>query len=1099
MPEPTPSDGPLTASHVPPPAGRSEAETLAPAAAPGGAAPPENVPGYDLLGVLGRGGMGVVYEARQVAADRVVALKMILHGGHADDDALARFRTEAKAIARLQHPHIVQVYEVGEHAGLPYFSLEFCPGGSLERKLAGTPLPATEAARLVEVLARAMHAAHREHIIHRDLKPANVLLAADGTPKVTDFGLAKKLDAAGPTQSNAVMGTPSYMAPEQAGGRGKEVGPAADVYALGAILYECLTGRPPFRGPTTLDTLVQVLSDEPVPPRQLQSTTPKDLETICLKCLHKEPGKRYATAEALAEDLRRFQAGEPILARPAGSVERAVKWIRRRPAVSALLAAAAVLAVATAGSILYAFQQRAAHQTEIANQERANTREQQRLTQAAQDESNKANAARAEVEATLARSLLRPLGHQEEARASDIELDAFWELAETSSDRVHRLFLEYALERPVTTRQLRIRRELAIKAAVGLDPARCRWLEERLLQRLQDDTLEATWRANYAWLAVEMIRPGLELSHIAPRLLADALAKEVYSVKRSQLSFALGAVAPRLDAAEAAALARRLADELAKEEDPYVRFRLAEALGAVAARLEPAEAARLCGPAAWLLADALAKEEGNTPRSRLADALGAMAPRLDPTEAAALARRLADELAKQTDTNARGRLSTALGAVAARLEPAEAARLCAQAAWLLADALAKETRGRAWVSTEAGALEAVAPRLGRSEAVAPARLLADALTKERDSLKRPELAKALGAVAARLDPIEAAASARALAGALAAKETEGDAIKAMVEALRAVAPRLDAAEAAALARRLADELAKKLDLAKRIALAKALGAVTARLELAEAARLGAEVARRLADELAKEKDPYARFRLAEALGAVAARLELAEAARLCSPAAWLLADALAKETRGWERSRLTEALDAAGARLEPAEAARLGAQVTRQLADALAKENDFYWRSQMARAHGAMTAWMEPVEATRWLVDTLDKETDRDVSFHLAGALEAVATRIEPGEVAPHSLLAARTVAGWLTLSPQLGQAVTLLQAAEPLPCRFPTQQLVDFLKMPTCVGPFRAVVLQMLGNRYRRTFADQWEFVDFAETHLPDIDLKSPPKRPRK
>jgi tRNA A-37 threonylcarbamoyl transferase component Bud32 len=298
---------------------------------------PPRVPGYEILSELGRGGMGVVYKARQTRLKRLVALKMILAGSHAGDAARGRFQTEAQAIAALQHPNIVQVHEVGEHEGKPFFSLEFCGGGSLERKLRGTPLPPREAAQLVETLARAVHAAHTHQIVHRDLKPANVLLAEDGAPKITDFGLAKKLDEAGQTQSGAIMGTPSYMAPEQAGGKTSDIGPAADVYALGAILYECLTGRPPFKAANVMETLRQVLSDEPVSPRQLQSQTSRDLETICLKCLHKEAGKRYASAAALADDLRRYLNGEPIMARPVSRVERAAKWARRRPMITALL------------------------------------------------------------------------------------------------------------------------------------------------------------------------------------------------------------------------------------------------------------------------------------------------------------------------------------------------------------------------------------------------------------------------------------------------------------------------------------------------------------------------------------------------------------------------------------------------------------------------------------------------------------------------------------------------------------------------------------------------------------------------------------------
>jgi WD40 repeat protein len=327
------------------------AQTL-PAAGP--PAWPHAVPGYEILGELGRGGFGVVYQARQVQLNRVVALKMILSGGHAGPEELARFRTEAEAIARLQHPNIVQIYEVGEHEGRPYFSLEFCPSGSLDRELKGTPLQPREAAALAERLARAVAAAHAKGIVHRDLKPANVLLAENGVPKISDFGLAKRLDAAGQTATGVVMGTPSYMAPEQAEGK-KTVGPPADVYALGALLYEFLTGRPPFRAATNFDTLLQVVGAEPVPVRQLQPKVPWDLETICHKCLEKEPPKRYGSAADLAEDLRRFRAGEPIQARPVSAGERAWRWGKRNPALAAL---AAVLTAAVVISTWFAVSAR---------------------------------------------------------------------------------------------------------------------------------------------------------------------------------------------------------------------------------------------------------------------------------------------------------------------------------------------------------------------------------------------------------------------------------------------------------------------------------------------------------------------------------------------------------------------------------------------------------------------------------------------------------------------------------------------------------------------------------------------------------------------
>ena len=311
---------------------------------------PPQIDGYDIVGRLGRGGMGVVYRARQHGLDRLVALKMLRGGVHADPESLARFRIEVRAVARLRHHNVVQVFDVGESQGLPYVALELLEGGSLEAKNGGTPQPEAAAAALVATLARAIASAHEVGIVHRDLKPANVLFSRDGVPKITDFGLAKRLDEDdGQTYSGQVMGSPSFMAPEQARGGGREVGPAADIYSLGAILYEMISGRPPFKGGSPLETLHQVLHVEPVPPSKLRPGLSRDLETICLKTLSKEPAQRYATADQLASDLDRFLAGAPIAARRTLAIERAWKWTRREPAAASLVGLVAVAVLVAVG------------------------------------------------------------------------------------------------------------------------------------------------------------------------------------------------------------------------------------------------------------------------------------------------------------------------------------------------------------------------------------------------------------------------------------------------------------------------------------------------------------------------------------------------------------------------------------------------------------------------------------------------------------------------------------------------------------------------------------------------------------------------------
>ena len=333
------------------------------------------IPGYTILGEVGRGGMGVVYKARHERLKRVVALKLLAVGPEFGSQGVAGIQAEAEAVARLHHPNIIQIFEIGEHLGRPYLALEFATGGTLKGRLGGEPQPIRAAAQLIELLARAVHAAHLRGIVHRDLKPANILLDPPsidddhegpaaragaealqlyGVPKITDFGLAKRIDDDhAPHRAGEVSGTPLYMAPEQAKGQVEDIGPATDIYALGTILYELLTGRTPFASSSLSDLIGQVVSTPPTPPRQLRRQIPKDLEAICLRCLEKDPRRRYRTAQALADDARRFLQGEPVRARPASPPARLWHWCLRNPIPASLLLTVTVVATVGQWSLFH--------------------------------------------------------------------------------------------------------------------------------------------------------------------------------------------------------------------------------------------------------------------------------------------------------------------------------------------------------------------------------------------------------------------------------------------------------------------------------------------------------------------------------------------------------------------------------------------------------------------------------------------------------------------------------------------------------------------------------------------------------------------------
>lgn len=826
MPDPEPTDGP--AASVPLPVTLSDSPRAAPWRGP-------NVPGYEILGELGRGGMGVVYKARQIQADRLVALKMILSGDYASAAECDRFLREAQAAARLRHTGIVQVYEVGVHDGHPYFSLEFVEGGSLDRRLRGTPCAPRQAAQLVEGLARAMHAAHEQNVVHRDLKPANILLSTKyegqrtkedrtgtsspsafvpGTsylPKITDFGLAKLLgDDRGQTGIGAVVGTPSYMAPEQARGS-QEVGPPADVYALGAILYEMLTGRPPHKGASVADTLRLVTEADPVAPRQFNPGVPRDLETVCLKCLQKDSARRYGSAEALAEDLRRWQAGEPILARPAGRVERLLKWVRRRPAVAAALGmgGALVLVLGVGGPLV------AIRQTQLANDARVSEdRAKERLR---------------ERNAMFVRTLLAPVGDHE-GIISPFEHRAFLDLAALEEDDLRLRFLAAGLADRKSADRLRLRSALVVHSCVGLDPDRRDRTLDLLGTRMRETDDEGV-RLGCAWLA-------LELEPDDPGPFADVLLAGMRRARGDQQFRALAArlqtAAGRLDPARASEAARVILAQLGKGAnalDPQ----LLKDLRAYTARVGPAERTGFLVEASKLLLAQL-RQADNIQMQLSATRIEELAGAMDAAEAGRLREETANELVAKLSkprhaAQVRG-LCQELTALTARIPERAASVKAAEAVRLVAAELAG-ARGPQFADADlAVALANLAPRLEPADAEAVTAQLAAEIARTTSARTAQPLATALAATAARLPAARAqeraAASATVLLGRMKQAGPPAD-LHALAAGVIALAPRLEPGAAARTAAEAAPLLIAALGKPEALDWAEALAADLSRL------------------------------------------------------------------------------------------------------------------------------------------------------------------------------------------------------------------------------------------------------------------------------
>ncbi len=949
---------------------------------------------YELLEVIARGGMGVVYKARQASLNRIVALKMILRGQLATPRDVARFRAEAEAAANLDHPHIVPIYEVGEHDGHQYYAMRYIEGTSLAREPRADP---RSEARLLATVARAVHYAHQHGILHRDIKPSNILVAGE-VPFITDFGLAKRLDHSRDlTMSGETPGTPRYMAPEQAAGR-KDLTVAADVYSLGVVLYERLTGTTPFTGDDILSLLRQHREDTPPRPSVRCPGLDRDLETVCLKCLEKEPAKRYASADALADDLERWLRGEPILARPVGSLGRLRRWCRRNPTIAGLMGTVALALLAgTVTSTFFAVQ--------------------------ADRRATEAKAAEANMEQAVVRSLVRPMNPDRNAALSPMELEALLELAGTSEPRQRLRFLAGMFGTEARASHLFNRTDEVVHSAVGLDPSLREQAQRLLLEQMRDPEKSLLHRTGIAWAVLELTDAGCSAS------------------QRESVTI--------------------IGQGWAAEKDYRVLAGWGERMLERVGDMVPAQAARLLTQALEKksFADADYQIIDASWASRLAAGLAAVAGRLEPAEAGRI---LTQALEKERDAYARASLAAGLAAVAERLEPAEAARVCAAAARLLTQALEKETGADARQDLAAG-LAAVA------------------------------------AVAERLEPTEAArifaAAAHRLMQAL-EKETNADARHNWAEDLAAVAGRLEPAEAGRL---LTQALEKELDADTCGSIAAGLATVAGRLEPAEAARVCAAAARLLTQALAKETDADARRSLAAGMAMVAGRLEPAEAARLCAEAARLLKQALEKETNAAARQSLAGGLVSMTGRLEPAEAARIGKEVLRSLLPRLNPDprtiptNNLQDVSSEFKVLAILLQTLD-VESVQPLVLALSRQIV-SAGDSYAEALELLLTDTTRLPVRR------RTVALVAAVGSEAGGPLTGLPflpvAREPLACRLTTPDLVELLKLPTCVRQVRRVVLDQLGNRYGRRFETHWDFVRYAQEQGLNLDFTTPPQRP--